>query len=127
MNNNLRCVAPHLCEGPEPELSILPNLSGAQQLRLEPVVDAGVIQLWHPGAVMEVAEDLGVLLGDLFPARDQEASAAWVVLLQGPAIGAVVGVLGQGVGEQQREGDQGEPHCVSGQSLSAGGRGAATL
>ena len=47
-----------------------------QQERFKPVVDAGMVQLRHPGPVMEVAEDLGVLLGDLFPARDQEASAA---------------------------------------------------
>ena len=33
-------LLPHLCEGSEPELSILPNLSGGQELGLEPVVDS---------------------------------------------------------------------------------------
>ena len=60
----------------KPELSPFPDLKLLQQERLEPVVDAGMVQLRHPGAVMEVAEDLGILLGDLLPARDQEASAA---------------------------------------------------
>ena len=71
-----------------------------------------MIQLRHPGPVMEVTEDLRVLLGDGLAAGDEEAPAAGAVLLQGPAIGAVVSVLGQGVGHQQREGDQGEPHHV---------------
>ena len=42
---------------------------------------------------MEVTEDLGVPLGDGLAAAQQEASAAGAVLLQGPAIGAVVCVL----------------------------------
>ena len=49
---------------------------------------------------MEVAEDLRVPLGDALTAAQQEASAARAVLLQGPAIGAVVSVLGQAVGHQ---------------------------
>ena len=74
-----------------------------------------MVKLRYPGAIMEVTEDVSISLGDLLPARDQEASAARAVLLQCPAIRAVVGVLGQGVGEQQREGDQGEPHDESGE------------
>ena len=52
-----------------------------------------MIELSDPGPVMEVAEDVRVILGDRLAARDQEASAACGVLLQGPAIGAVVCVL----------------------------------
>ena len=52
-----------------------------------------MIELSDPGPVMEVAQDVGVILGDGLAARDQEAPAACGVLLQGPAIGAVVCVL----------------------------------
>ena len=74
-----------------------------------------MIQLGDPGPVMEVTQDVRILLGDRLATGDQEASTATRVLLQCPAIRTVVSVLGQGVGEQEREGDQGEPHHVSGQ------------
>ena len=70
-----------------------------------------MIQLCHPGPVMEVTEDLRVLLGDGLAAGDEEAPAAGAVLLQGPAIRAVVAVLGQDAGGNQGEGEQGEPHA----------------
>ena len=110
---NLKCPCLSFCS--KPELSILANRKLLDQLRLEPVVDAGMVQFCRPGPVMEGAEDLGILLGDTLTAAQQEASAARAVLLQCPAIRAVVGVLSQGVGEQQREGDQGEPHDESGE------------
>ncbi len=52
-----------------------------------------MIQLRHPGPVMEVTENVRVLLGDPLLAGDQEAPAACGVFLQSPAIGAVVCVL----------------------------------
>ena len=52
-----------------------------------------MIELRDPGPVMEVTQDVGVLLADGLAARDQEAPAACGVLLQSPAIGAVVCVL----------------------------------
>ena len=70
-----------------------------------------MIKLGDPGPIVVVAEDVGVVLGDLLPARDEEAPAAGAVLLQGPAIRAVVAVLGQDAGGQQGEGEQGEPHA----------------
>ena len=105
----------YLSGSSEPELAPFSDLKFIQQNRLEPVVDSRMIQLRDPGPVMEVTQDVRVLLGDLLPARDEETSASGAVLLQSPAIRTVVSVLGQGVGEQQREGDQGEPHHVSGQ------------
>ena len=52
-----------------------------------------MIQLSDPGPVMEVTQDVSVILGDRLTARDEEASAARRVLLKGPAVRAVVGVL----------------------------------
>ncbi len=52
-----------------------------------------MIELSDPGPVMEVTQDVGVLLADGLAARDQEAPAACGVLLQSPAIRAVVCVL----------------------------------
>ena len=52
-----------------------------------------VIKLGDPGPVMEVTQDVGVILGDRLTARDQETPAARAVLLQGPAVRAVIGVL----------------------------------
>ena len=70
-----------------------------------------MIQLRHPGPVMEGTEDLRILLGDALTGGQEEAPAASAVLLQGPAIRAVVAVLGQDAGGQQGEGEQGEPHA----------------
>ena len=52
-----------------------------------------MIQLGDPGPVMEVTQDLRVTLGDRLAAGDQEAPTARGVLLQCPAVRAVVGVL----------------------------------
>ena len=52
-----------------------------------------MIQLGDPGPVVEVTQDLRVTLGDRLAAGDQEAPAARGVLLQCPAVRAVVSVL----------------------------------
>ena len=54
-----------------------------------------VVNLGHPGAVVEVAENVRVVPGDLLVPAEEEAAAGAVVLLQHPAVGAVVGVLGR--------------------------------
>ena len=43
---------------------------------------------------MIVADGVCVVSGDLLPGAEQEAAACLLVLLQHPAVGAVVGVLG---------------------------------
>ena len=60
-----------------------------------------MIQLRHPGSVMEVTENIRVLLGDPLLAGDQEASAACAILLQVPAVRAVKSVLRQHGGEAE--------------------------
>ena len=52
-----------------------------------------MIQLSDPGPVMEVTQDVSVILGDCLTSRDKEASTARRILLEGPAVRAVVGVL----------------------------------
>ena len=44
---------------------------------------------------MEVAENIRVVPADSLVATEQEAAAGPVILLQHPAVGAVVGVLGR--------------------------------
>ena len=66
--------------------------------------------LRDPGAVMEGAQDVGVLPGDALGPGEQEAGAVAVVLAQVPAVGAVEGVLGGGEGQHGGEGDEGELH-----------------
>ena len=54
-----------------------------------------VVNLGHPGAVVEVAENIRVVPADSLVPAEQEAAARPVILLQHPAVGAVVGVLGR--------------------------------
>ena len=62
-----------------------------------------VVNLGHPGAVVEVAENIRVVPADSLVATEQEAAARPVVLLQHPAVGAVVAVLGRQPGHQQQQ------------------------
>ena len=60
-----------------------------------------MIQLSHPGSIMEGTEHLSIRLGDRFASTEKEAAASRAVLLQRPAVGTVIGVLGQGAGHQR--------------------------
>ena len=72
-------------------LLILPDMNE----RLRNTILTRMIQLCHPGPVVEVTEDVRVLLGARLLAGDQEASAACDIFLQVPAIRAVKCVLRQ--------------------------------
>ena len=54
-----------------------------------------IINLRDPGGVVEAAEDIGVAPRDSLVPAEEEAAAGAAVLLQHPAVGAVVGVLGR--------------------------------
>ena len=72
-----------------------------------------IINLRDPGPIVEGTEDVSIGPGHRLIAGDEEApAAAPAVLLQGPAVRAVVGVLGPGqaVAGQHAQGDQGVPH-----------------
>ena len=62
-----------------------------------------IVHLRHPGAVVVVAEEVRVVPGDHLPAAEEEAAAGVPVLLQHPAVGAVVAVLGRQPGHQQQQ------------------------
>ena len=54
-----------------------------------------IVNLCHPGSIVIVADGVCVVSGDLLPGAEEEAAARLLVLLQHPAVGAVVGVLGR--------------------------------
>ena len=92
-------------EGSHPELDPVSGLEHVEELGLEPVVDPGVVQLSHP-RVVSGTQDRGVVPGDPLGSVEPEAPAARPVLLEDPAVRAVVSVLGQdgaGEGESQEE------------------------
>ena len=60
-----------------------------------------MIQFCHPGSIMEGTEDLSIRLGDRLASTEKEAATSGAVLLQRPAVGTVIGVLGQGAGHQR--------------------------
>ena len=69
--------------------------------------------LGDPGPVMELTQDVGVALGHALGPGHQEAVAGVAVLVEVPAVGAVVGVLGQGGGHHGGQGEEGELHDAS--------------
>merc|ERR1719410_566664 len=77
------------------------DFSSFQQLRFQPVVDPWMIQFCHPGSIMEGTEDLSIRLGDCLASTEKKAATSGAVLLQRPAVGTVIGVLGQGAGHQR--------------------------
>ena len=81
-------------EGSHPELSPVSGLELVEELGLEPVVDAGVVQLSYPGLV-RLTEKISIVSTDSLCSFEVEASAARPVLLEDPAVRTVVGVLSQ--------------------------------
>ena len=79
-------------EGSHPELDPVSGLEHVEELGLEPVVDPGVVQLSHP-RVVSGTQDRGVVPGDPLGSVEPEAPAARPVLLEDPAVRAVVSVL----------------------------------
>ena len=72
-----------------------------------------MVGLGDPGPVMELTQDVGVALGHALGPGHQEAVAGVAVLVEVPAVGAVVGVLGQGGGQHGGQGEEGELHDAS--------------
>ena len=60
---------------------------------------------------MSIAENSRISLGDGLAAAEKEAPAGVPVLLLVPAVGAAVGVLGQGGGHKQGGGQEEEIHA----------------
>merc|ERR1711997_587365 len=81
-------------EGSHPELNSVSGLEPVEKLGLEPVVDPRVVELSYPG-IMELTEKIRVISGDPLCSFKVETSAAGPVLLQNPAVRAVVSVLSQ--------------------------------
>ena len=79
-------------EGSHPELNSVSGIEPVEELGLEPVVDPGVVQLSDPG-IMELAEKISIVSGDSLCSFKIETSTAGPVLLQDPAVRAVVSVL----------------------------------
>ena len=81
-------------EGSHPEVNSVVGFELVEDLGLKPVVDAGMVDLSNPGLV-ELAEKISIISGDSLSSFKPETSAAGSVLLQDPAVRAVVGVLGK--------------------------------
>merc|ERR1711953_116501 len=70
-------------EGSHPKVSSVSRQEHVEQLGLEPVVDAGVVQLCHPGLVVGT-DNVCVVSGHALSSLEPEASTAGPVLLQDP-------------------------------------------